>query len=69
MGECPPQKHILYLEINNAEQNVYLQISIGCVWENDWREGGIVAVQLLSTNKKGTGTLDFQSNEPLLKSL
>ena len=40
MRECPPQKNILYLEINYAEQNGYLEILIGCVWRNDGRGGG-----------------------------
>jgi hypothetical protein len=68
VGECPPQKHILYLEINCAEQNGYLKILIRCVWGNDER-GGPVALQSLSAIKKGTRTLNFQSNEPLLKFL
>ena len=29
MRECPPYKHIFYLEINYAEQNGYLKILIG----------------------------------------
>ena len=40
MGKCPPQKYMFYLEINYAEQNGYLKILIGRVWENDGREGG-----------------------------
>ena len=63
MGECPPQKHIFYLEINYAEQNRYLKILIGCVWGNDGR-GGLVALQSLSNIKKGTSRSNFQSNEP-----
>jgi hypothetical protein len=39
MGECPPQKHIFYLEINNAEQNGYLKILIIYFWGNDGRGG------------------------------
>jgi hypothetical protein len=69
MGKCPPQKHIFYLEINYAEQNGYLKILIGCVWGYDGCGGGLVALQLLSTIKKGTRALNFQSNEPLLKFL
>ena len=69
MGECPPQKHIFHLEINYAEQNGFLKILIGCIWGNDGRGGGLVALQSFSTIKKGTRTLDFQSNEPPLKLL
>ena len=57
-------------EIIHAEQNGYLKILIGCVWRNDGRGGGgLVALQSLSTIKKGTRTIDFQSNEPPLKFL
>ena len=61
LGECPPQKHIFYQEINYAEQNGYLKVLIGCVCENDGRgEGrGLVALQSRSTIKKDTRTLDF----------
>ena len=53
-----------------AEQNSHLKILIGCVWGNDGRRGrGLVALQSLSTIKKGTSPSNFQSNEPLLKSL
>ena len=69
MGECPPQKDIFYFEINYAEQNGYLKILIGCVWGNDGRGGGLVALQSLLTIKKGTSPLNFQSNEPCLKFL
>jgi hypothetical protein len=63
VGECPPQKDIFYLEINNAEQNGYLKLVIVCFWGNDGR-GGLVTLQSLSTIKKGTSHSDFQSNEP-----
>ena len=66
MGECPPQKHTFYLEINYAEQNGYLKILIGCVWGNDGR-GGLVALQSLSTIKNGTSPLNSQSNEPFFE--
>ena len=70
MGEYPPQKHIFYLKINYAEQNGYLKMLIGCISGNDGRGGGgLVALQLLSTIKKGTSPLNFQSNEPVLKFL
>jgi hypothetical protein len=41
VGECPPQKHNFYPEINYAEQNVYLKILIGCVWGNGGRGRGV----------------------------
>ena len=68
MGEYPPQKYIFYLEINYAEQNGYLKILTGCVWGNDGR-GGLVALQSLSTIKKGTSHSNFQLNEPFSKFL
>jgi hypothetical protein len=40
---------------------------IGRVWENDGR-GASFALWALLTIKKGTSPLNFQSNEPLLKS-
>jgi hypothetical protein len=52
-----------------AEQNGYLKILIGCVLGNDGRGGGLGALQLLSTIKKGTSPLNFQLNEPVLKFL
>jgi hypothetical protein len=69
VGECPPQQHIFYLEINYTEQNGYLKILIGCVWGNDGRGGEAVAPRSLSTIKKGTSSLNFQSNEYSLKFL
>ena len=70
LRECPPQKDIFYVKINYAEQTVYLKILIGRIWGNDGRgEGGLVALQSLSTIKKGTSPLNFQSNEPFLKFL
>jgi hypothetical protein len=70
VGEYPPQKYIFYLEINYTEQNGYLNIFIGCVWGNDGLGGGgVVALQSLSTIKKGTIRLIFQSNELFLKFL
>jgi hypothetical protein len=69
LWECPPQKHIFYLEINYAGQNGYLKILIGCVWGNDGRGGGLVALQLLLTIKEGTSHSNFQSNEAFLKFL
>ena len=44
LGECPPQKHIFYLEINYAEQNGYLKTLIGCAWGNGGCERGLVAL-------------------------
>ena len=69
MGECPPQKHNLYLEINYAEQNGNLKILIGCVWGTGGRGRGVSCLPLTFDPKKGTRTLDFQSNEPPLKFL
>ena len=46
VGDCPPQKHNFYLEINYAEQYGYLKILIGCVSGNDGR-GVLVAFQSL----------------------
>jgi hypothetical protein len=68
MGECPHQKHIFSLEINYAEQNGYLEILIGCDGGMMYLgEGGLIALQSLSTIKKGTSPLNFQSTEPVLK--
>ena len=70
MGERPSQKDIFYPKINYAEQNDYLKILIGRIWGNDGRGGAwLVALQSLSTIKKGTSPLNFQSNEPVLKFL
>jgi hypothetical protein len=41
VGECPPQKHNFYLEINYAEENSYLKILIGYVWGNGGRGRGV----------------------------
>ena len=70
VGESPPQRHIFYLKINYAEQTGYLKIFMGCVWGNDaCGGGGAVALESLSTIKKGTVPLNFQLNEPFLKFL
>ena len=66
VGECPPQKHNFYLEINYGEQNGYLKILMR---EMVGVEGVLVAFQSLSTIKKGTSHFNFQSNEAFLKFL
>jgi hypothetical protein len=54
--ECPAQKNIFYPEINYAEPNDYLRILIGCVWGNDGRWGGLVALQSLPLLKRTLAT-------------
>ena len=39
-GSLLLKKHNFFVEINYAEQNGYLKILMGCVWENDGRGGG-----------------------------
>ena len=67
-GDVIP-KYIISGPFNYVEQNGYLEILIGCVWETVGEGGGLVALQSLSIIKKGTGPFNFQSNELLLKLL
>ena len=53
-------KDIISRPFNYTEQNGYLKILIKCVLGIDGR-GGLVALQSLLTNKKGTGPFNFQS--------
>ena len=55
--------------LNYFEQNGYLKILIGYVWENVGRGRVLVAFQSLSTIKKGTSHSNFQLNEPFSKFL
>ena len=57
-------KDLISRTFNYVEQNGYLKILIGCVWGKGGVRGGFVALKSLSTIKKGTSPLNFQSNEP-----
>jgi hypothetical protein len=65
-GGCHPQRPIIR-PLNYVEQNPYLKILIGFMWGNGGRERGLVALQSLSTIKKGTSPFNFKSNESFLK--
>jgi hypothetical protein len=56
-------KDLIFRTFNYVEQHEYLKILIGCVWKNGERERALVAIQTLSTIKKGTSPFNFQLNE------
>ena len=62
-------KDIISKLLNCFKENGYFKILIGCVWENGGRGRGLVALQSLLTIRRGTSSLNFQSNEPFLKFL
>ena len=62
-------KDVILRPYNYAEQNDYLKPLIWCVLGIDGRRSGVVALQSLFINKKGTSPFNFQSNEPFSKFL
>ena len=73
LGSCGGRgvilKDIISGTFNYAEQKDSLKIFIGCVWENDGRGRGLVALQSFSTIKTSSIPFSFQSNKPYSKLL
>ena len=59
-------KDIISGLFNYVEQNGYLKILIRCVWGKGGLGGGLIALQSLSTIRKGTSPFNSRSNELFL---
>ena len=60
-------KDLISGTLNDLEQNIYLKILIGCVWENSRRKRGVSCPPSLSTIEKSTSPLNFQTNVPFFE--